>query len=600
MRLPTGRSSFFAREFAVSSTHYLASIAGETVFRTGGNAIDAGVAAGIALNVLERDQCDFGGVAPIIVYRPGMTAPEVIDGLGMWPAGLPLPEFLRRYSGDMPLGVPTNVTPGAPGAWLTALARHGTRSLAEILEPAISLAEGFPIHQGLAESLRRSRATIAQWPTTSSVFLRQGETPAVGEILVQEDLASFFRRLADIEADNASMGREGAIGAVIDAIYRGDIAKEIVAFTQEEGGALSDDDMARHIISVEPPVHSTYRGIDVYTCGPWSQGPLVPMILNLLEEAPIHELGFGTGAFFHYLTEAIKLACADREGYFGDPRHIDVPIRGLLSKEYAAQRRLLIGDRAFDRLPPPGDPWRYEGREGSPGYVPHLADLTEGRPRFDTGYVCAMDSEGNAFSATPSDSALEGPLVPGLGFPVSTRGSQLFLDPAHPSAIAPSKRPRLTPNPALLMQDGRALMVFGCPGGDSQAQSMAQVAVNILDFGLAVQAAIEAPRVVSMSFPETFYPHAYMPGRLIVESRLGQAVVDDLVARGHRVEVQEDFTMSTQPRGHYTMREAHPWHAFTESPYSGVCAILRRTSSDAKAVLEGGADPRRESYVAGW
>src|SRR5439155_9738026 len=225
--------------------------------------------------------------------------------------------------------------------------------------------------------------------------------------------------------------------------YRGSIARQIADFMSDVGAGITADDLARHAVDIAPPVHTTYRGFDVFACGPWSQGPLVPMTLNILEAFDVARMGAGSVEFLHHYTEAMKLACADREGFFGDPHLVDVPIHGLLDKNYAKERRAFLrADCAWPALPEPGNPWPYEGRAGRPGYVPELNLAGERSP--DTSYVCAMDDEGNAFSATPSDSALAAPLVPGLGFIVSTRGSQFWLDPSHPSAIAPGKRPRLT------------------------------------------------------------------------------------------------------------------------------------------------------------
>ena len=556
----------------VSTCHYLASLAGLRMFPRGGSAIDAGVAAGIALNVVERHLTDFGGVAPIIVYRPGMAGPESIDGLGRWPASLDLDGYRAKYGDDMPIGTPRSVTPAACDAWLTALARHGRLTLADVLAPAIELCDGFPVYPRLARSIAMLQDRIRQWPTSAAVFLPNGRPPQVGELLVQRELGDLFRRLVAIEAAHAPRGRAAAIMAARDAIYSGDIARAIAESQRRHGGRITEQDLSDYHVSVGAPVHTTYRGIDVYACGPWSQGPLVPMTLNLLEGYDIASLGPGSLPFLHRYTEAMKLACADREGFFGDPDQVDVPIRGLMDKAYAEERRALIrDDRAWPELPPPGDPWRYEGRTGPAGYVPRLA-AGVGAP--DTSYVAAMDSEGNAFSATPSDPGLGAPLIPGLGMIVSTRGAQLWTTPGHPSAIAPRKRPRLTPNPGLLMRDGAALMPFGCPGEDAQSQAMVQVVCNIVDFGMNTQAAIEAPRVISRSFPWTFFPHAYEPGVLAVEARVARDVRDGLAGLGHVVRDMPGFTPAS----------------------ASVCAVRRL----ANGALEGGADPRKESYAVGW
>lgn len=556
----------------VSSTHYLASLAGLRMFPRGGSAVDAGVAGGIALGVIERHLTDLGGVAPIMVFTPGMSGPETIDGVGRWPAGLDLERYRARYGDDMPLGIPRAVVPAALDAWLTALARYGRLTLADVLAPAIELCDGFPVFPRLARAIALSEETIRQWPTTTAVFLPGDRPPRVGELLVQRDLGSLLRRMVAIESTHATRGRAAAIMAARDAIYRGDISGEIADFVRAQGGALSADDLAEYHVSIGPSVRTTYRGIEVHACGPWSQGPLVPMTLNILEGSDVAAMGPGSLRFLHTFTEAMKLACADREGYFGDPDQVDVPITGLLAKEYAAERAKLIrDDRAWPELPPAGEPWRYEGRSGPAGYRPRPL-VGVGEP--DTSYVCAMDAEGNAFSATPSDPGLGAPLVPGLGIIVSTRGTQLWTTPGHPSAIAPRKRPRLTPNPAMLVREGRPLMPFGCPGGDAQTQAMVQVVCNVVDFGMDVQSAIEAPRVISASFPSSFHPHAYRPGVLHAEGRIARSVRDGLADLGHRIEDLPGFS----------------------SAAASVCAIRRL----AAGTLEGGADPRRDCYAVGW
>ena len=567
-----GRPAVLGKRWMVSSSHYLASQAGARMFERGGNAIDAGVAAGIALNVIERHLTDFGGVAPIIVFRPGMDGPESIDGLGRWPANFDLAAYRSRFGDDMPVGVPRSVTPAAADAWLTALARHGRLTLEEVLAPNIELAEGFPVYPRLARAISMLEERLRGWPSSAAVFLPGGQAPRAGEMLVQRDLAALFRLLVETERSRRALGRAGAIMAARDLIYTGALAEAIERSQTQHGGRVTKQDLAEYRVTIEPPVHTTYRGIDVYACGPWSQGPLVPMTLNLLEGYDVASLGPGSVAFLHRYTEAFKLAAADREGFFGDPDQVNVPIRGLLDKGYADERRALIrDDRAWPELPLPGDPWRHEGRSGPAGYVPRAATGV-GAP--DTSYCCAMDAEGNAFSATPSDPGLGAPLVDGLGIIVSTRGAQLWTTPGHPAAIAPRKRPRLTPNPALLMQGGRALMPFGCPGEDAQCQAMVQTVCNVVDFEMNLQAAIEAPRVISRSFPWTFYPHAYEPGVLTVEGRIPRDVRERLAALGHVVRDLPDFTPAA----------------------AGMCAIRRLEPG----TLEGGADPRRESYAIGW
>src|SRR5579864_704269 len=269
------RSVVLGRQFVVSSCHYLATQAGVRVLQAGGNAIDAGVAAGVALNVLERDLTDFGGVAPIMVFRPGMPEPETIDGLGHWPRSHDLRSHLDLYGTDLPPGIARTITPGAPDSWLTALARHGRLSLAAVLAPAIDLAQyGFPVNARLAAAIAAAEPRLCQWPSSSAVFLPNGRPPRVGEILIQADLARTFQRLVEVERANVGRGRAEAVLAARDDLYRGDLGAAIVRHVANEGGALSAEDLAQHHARIERPTHSRYRNTDVYACGPWSQGPL--------------------------------------------------------------------------------------------------------------------------------------------------------------------------------------------------------------------------------------------------------------------------------------------------------------------------------------
>lgn len=568
-----GRPALLGQRHAISTTHYLATEAGAAVLRRGGTAIDAGVAAGIALGVVERHVSDLGGVAPVIVHRPGMAAPETIDGLGRWPAEWTLDDHVARHGQDLPEGLPRAVTPAAIDAWLTTLERHGTLRLEEVLEPAIELTQGFPVFPRLAEAIGENADQLARWPASAATFLPEGRPPRLGERFVQADLEALLTDLCATERAHAHQGREAAIRAARDSFYRGHLAERIAGFLDAEGAALTLADLQAAEAAVGPGVVSTYRGIEVHAHGPWSQGPLVPITLKLLEGfEDLGELAPEDPRFLHRYTEAMKLAMADREGFYGDPDLVDVPIEGLMDEGYLADRRTLIDDdRASPGLPQPGDPWPFTGRTGRAGYVP---PHRQGPSGPDTTYVCAMDADGNAFSATPSDSGLSSPLVPGLGVTVSSRGTQLWLDPDHPSAIAPRKRPRLTPNPALLMQDGAPLLPFGCPGGDAQAQAMVQVASHLIDRGLTTQDAIERPRVITYSAPDSFYPHGAEPGVIRAEAHLPEATRDDLARRGHQVELFDRWTPAA----------------------AAVCAI-RRLEDGA---LEAGADPRRESHAWAW
>jgi gamma-glutamyltranspeptidase/glutathione hydrolase len=367
----------------------------------------------------------------------------------------------------------------------------------------------------------------------------------------------------------AGGGRTAGIDAARDEFYRGEIGREIAAFIQEQGGTVDENDLADFHSAIEPPPHVDYRGVDVFVCGPWCQGPILAQTLNIIKTYDLPSMGHNSVDYVHTIIEALNLACADREQYYGDPEHVHVPIDRLLSDSHAAQRRELINpQRAFGSMPAPGRPDLPASALSERQTVPLNREQ-------DTSYVCAVDADGNAFSATPSDGVGTTPIIPGLGLICSGRGSQSWLEADHPSSVAPGKRPRLTPNPAMAFIDGRLMMPFGTPGGDMQSQSMLQTFLNIVEFEMDVQQAIEAPRFGTFSFPNSFWPHEYLPGRLRIEARIPRTVGDDLAARGHDVEWWPDWTRQT----------------------GNVCAIL---VDHEEGTLTAGADARAEAYAAGW
>jgi gamma-glutamyltranspeptidase/glutathione hydrolase len=561
----------------VSSTHYHASQAGYAAFELGGNAIDAGVAGGLAMNVVTPHYSDLGGVAPIMIFTPGMKAPTTIDGLGWAPRSATRDAFVARYGEDVRGGLATTVVPAALDAWLTALERFGRLSLTQVLGPAIDLADGFPVFANLAIAIREREAALRSWPSSAAVFLPGGRPPEVGEILRRPELAALLRKLAEIEQANAGRGRAEAIRAARDYFYRGDPARMISDFIQSQGGFLDYEDIAGYSVTEEPPMRASYRGYDVFSSGPWCQGPAVTMTLNILASADLSSLGHNTTAYIHHVTEALKLAFADRDAYVADPRMVDVPVAGLVDPAYGEQQaRRIDPAHAAPGMPEPGDPWPFEGRERPPsGWKPPVA--RPGRTEPDTTYICAMDEDGNAFSATPSDNSFLSPSVPGLGIMASTRGQQFWLDPGHPCVIAPGKRPRLTPNPAMVLRDGAAHIAFGSPGGDVQPQAMVQFVCNVLDHGMDVQEAIEATRFRTHSFPNSFLPHIYEPGLLELEAGIEDSVAEALAALGHRI------------------RRRDRWIASRTGVGVAVCAIRMVEPG----VLAGGADPAQDSYVVG-
>ncbi len=559
------RPTLYGTRHAVSAGHYLAAAAGFAVLEAGGNAIDAGCAAGITLGVVLPDFVNVAGVAPILIRTAdGMV--ETIAGLGPWPRALPPDLFLRAHGGAIPQGVLRTVVPAAPDAWITALERHGTLSFGEVAAAAIRHArDGFAVYDILARNIREHEADYARWPSSAAIFLPQGRRPEVGERFVQADLARTLQYMADEEARAAGKGRLAGLAAAHAAFYRGDIAREIAAFMAREGGYLTMDDLAAYRSRLEPAVRRAWRGHEVITCGPWCQGPALTQALLLMEKAGFQGLAHNSADYLHLLAECVKAAMADREYHFGDPAFVEVPLERLLSDAHLAARLAGIRpDRAHPDMPEP----LIGPGTAPPAPAPAALPMAEA----DTSYCCVVDRWGNAFSATPSDGSWNSPVVPDLGIIPSSRGSQSRPDPAHPAGVAPGKRPRLTPNPALVVTQEGGVMPFGTPGGDVQIQAMLQVMLNILHFGMEVQEAIEAPRVASYAFPSSFAPFEYFPGRLAVEARIPAAVRDALAARGHAV---KDWPERT-------------WLAGT------VEVVL---SDPRRGMLAAGADPRRPAYA---
>jgi gamma-glutamyltranspeptidase/glutathione hydrolase len=578
---PTATAPSSGREWAVAAGHPLAAQAAARVLQAGGNAIDAGVAAGLCLGVVHCDMVSFAGVAPILVHRAATRETLQVSGVGPYPMAATLGEFLRRFGGDLPAGLPRAVVPASPAAWLAALARWGTMSFEDVVAPALECAaRGFPVTPFSAHLMAQNADAYRRWPTSAARLLRDDRTLRAGEILVQPELAETITTM--VRAEQRTGGdRAAGVRAAADAFYRGDIARTIAAYHRDNGGFLAYEDLAAFQVEVEPALRTSFREYEVAACGFWCQGPVLLQLLNLLEPLDLRGLGHNSPDYLHTLVEVIKLAFADRDLYYGDPLHVKVPADGLLSKAYADTRRALIRTgEAWPGMAPAGDPYSLAaGRNGpeasrSAGRAAGEGTGPAGSRALDTAYVAVVDAQGNAFSATPSDPNVDAPIVPGVGCVVSPRGSQGWLDAAHPSVLAPGKRPRLTPAPAMAFRDGRLLMPFGTPGGDVQQQALLQVFLNVAVFGMPIQEAVEVPRVASRSFPDSFWPHAIAPGKLEVEGRIPAATRDRLAERGHQVSAWPDWD----------------WRA------GGVCAILVGDNG----VRHGAADPRRGAHSIAW
>ncbi|MBI2524524.1 MAG: gamma-glutamyltransferase [Candidatus Rokubacteria bacterium] len=563
------------RRFMVSAGHPLAAQAAARILASGGNAIDAGVAAGLALGVVHPDMVSFAGVAPILVHLAATRETFEVTGVGPYPRRASADFYRNRCGGEIPPGVLRTVVPASPDAWCTALGRWGTLSFAEVAAPALECAEhGFPLSVFSAYLIGRSADRYRRWPSSAALYLPGGAPPPPGHRFVQAELAGTIKLMGEAEKLARDRGRAGAIRAARDAFYRGEIARRIVEFHEREGGLLALKDLADFQVEVAPALRTSFHQYEVATCGFSCQGPVLLQMLNLLEPYDLGALGHNSPRLLHVLTEAMKLAFADREAYYGDPRHVKVPADGLLSKVYAERRRALLDEgRAWPDMPPPGDPYGLAAvmNGALPAPPPRVA-----RPgdALDTSYVAVVDAEGNGFSATPSDPSVDSPVVPGLGCVVSPRGSQGWLVPGHPSEVAPGKRPRLTPAPAMVLSGGRLVMPFGTPGGDVQQQAMLQVFLNLAVFGMRPQEAVEAPRIATRSFPDSFWPHTSAPGVLEVERRIAPETRGALAALGHVLSEWPEWS----------------WRA------GAVCAVV----VGPDGTLMAGADPRRGAHAIGW
>ncbi len=571
--MPSERAEIVSTRHMAVAGHQLAASAAFSILEAGGNAIDAGVAGGLALGILESDLVSVAGVAPIVVLDAKTQKVTTISGLGWWPKAADIERFRREHEGAIPNGVLRTVVPAAPDAWITALELWGRMSFGEVAAAAIRYArEGFPMYPLMAEVIASHEAEYRAAPDTAAIFLPDGRPPRVGELFFQKEAAATLQYLADEEAAAARRGgRLAGLAAARDAFYKGDVARRIAEWQAAEGGWMTREDLAGFRVGVEEPVTGRFGDWQVHACGPWCQGPALVQLLHMLEQRDLAALGHNSADAVHLGVEAVKLAMADRDAWLGDPRFVDVPIDALASPAYAAGRLARIDmRRAMPEMPAAGDAGARP--KASSGPAPASGPLAAAA--LDTSYVCAVDGEGNVFSATPSDGSYGGTVAPGVGLAISSRGCQSWTDPAHPSALAPGKRPRLTPNPAIAVKDGRRFLPFGTPGGDVQTQAMAQCLVNLAVHGMSAQSAVSAPRWASYSFPSSFEPHDYHPGLLKLEGALDAAVGEELAGRGHRVEGWPEQI----------------WLA------GSVCMI---DADRARGTLTGGADPRRMAAAVG-
>lgn len=549
--------------------------AGARLMTAGGNAIDAGVAAVFAAAVTEISHFGLGGEAPIIIYSARDARVVVINGQGTAPKAASPQLFAGKTAipGNGPLGA---TLPAVVDSAALALARYGTRSLAEVLQPAIELADGFPMYQFLYNYLESERKGSSPYSWTMRTYYAGGQITPVGEMFRQPNLAATLRAIAAAEKESLARGatRVQGIDAGRDAFYKGPIAREMSAAVREAGGVMSEDDLANYRGKVEEPASVPYRGYTVYKTGFWNQGPALLQTLRILDGFDLRAMGAGSADALHTIVEAIKLGYADRDRYYGDPDFVSVPGDVLLSEPYAAARRRLIDPKRASLEHRPGNPAR--GTALLDAAPQPLAATGAVKEPGDTTAIQAVDPDGNLFSATPSSGwLLGGAFIAGrTGVPMSNRMQAFHLDPASPNVLAGGKRPRTTLTPTVVLKDGKPFLAIGTPGGDSQDQQILLVLLNIIDFGMDLQGAIEAPRVNSLHPVSSFDDHRAQPGVLEIETTASPAAIDELKARGH-------LLLMRRPNGIST----------------GVVAV---GVDPVTAGLRGGADLRRERAIVAW
>jgi gamma-glutamyltranspeptidase / glutathione hydrolase len=547
--------------------------AGAMIFQQGGNAIDA-AAAMLAATATMWDVLGWGGETQALIYNPHTKEVLGINALGVAPTGA-TPEFFRAQGMLYPpeFGPLAAVTPGTPGGLMVMVAEYGKLSLAEVLAPAIQMAEGYPIEASQSAQIERRREILEQWPDSRRVFLphfdaddpSQRAAPAPGEIFRQPELKATLEKLVEAEAAALAAGksRKEAIYAAYERFYRGDIAAEIVRATREHGGLFTAGDLADWEVKIEPPVTTRYRGIDVYKLTTWTQGPVMLQALNILEGFDLKAMGYNSTRYVHTLYQAMALAFADRDFYYGDPAFPPAePIKGLLSKDYARQRRALMSMDEMIQDLRPGDPYPFQGEKSpfeelrrnwtpSPPEAEALgveafqkANVMSRDEAFLAGTtsIQAADAEGWVISVTPSGGWIPAFIAGNTGVGLSQRMQSFVLDrEINPfNVVAPGKRPRVTLTPSLALKDGRPLMAFSVQGGDSQDQNLLQFFLNMVEWNMNVQQAADGRgNILSYGMQSSFGAHQAEPGRIQVTPLVSAYSRAELKAMGYQVELLE-------------------------------------------------------------
>jgi len=568
----TAKPVLYGRHWVAVTGKPNAATAGAMIFQKGGNAVDAACAM-IAATSTMWDTLSWGGETQALIYNPHTGKIIGINALGVAPTGATSAFYKSKGMSYPPeYGPLAAVTPGTPGGILVMLAEYGKLSLKDILEPSIEMAEGFAIDGATATVIERQKAWLKQWKYSREVMLphlgEKREGPNAGEIFRQPDLAATLRKLVDAEQTALKQGktRKQAIMAAYDRVYKGDIAREFVRGTQEEGGLITMDDLAKWQVHIEEPVKTNYKGIDVYKLNAWTQGPAMLQALNILENYDLKSMGYNSPKYIHTVYQAMNLAFADRDFYYGDPYFPPVaPINTLLSKEYAKERAKLLNPDRNDPAVKPGDPYKFQNATNpfrdlldkwkvvpsnqqtlapQPGLVSDIIDTEE--EYHDSFYggttsVEAADAEGWVVSVTPSGGWVPAVIAGHTGFGLSQRAQSFVTDAAESpfNVIEPGKHPRVTLTPTLAMKDGKPFLCFSVQGGDSQDQNLLQFFLNVVEFGMNVQQATEAPNINSFQMRSSFGLHESRPGRILLASSTPQDVRDGLTGMGYTLTFEE-------------------------------------------------------------
>jgi gamma-glutamyltranspeptidase/glutathione hydrolase len=564
------------RHYAVASMMPAATMAAQRILQSGGNAFDAVVGGQAVLGLVQPSANGMGSDAVLLVYDARQKKVWSINAEGTAPKLATIEWYQKNRNGKLPVNdtLLSGTIPGLMDAWYILLSRWGTKSLAEVLAPALEVAEG-GIALTSSQAAEINAAGLAKYPSSQKLYHPEGKVWKEGDIFRNLQLARTFHRLIEAEQQASGQGRPAGLKAARDRFYTGDIAREMARFAEENGGLMRYEDFAGYQAKVEEPVSFNYHGYVMHKNPSASQGPAELLALNILKGYDLQGMGHDSANYIHTSAEAVKLAMADRDKYLGDMDFIKIPYVGLLSEPYGVERRKLIDPQRASLELRAGLPERFE-----PGFTsvkrPDDYNINGvGDHVGDTSYIGVVDQQRNAISFTPSLHSGHGTKVvmADLGFPLNCRGDYYSLVAGHANALEPGKRPRSTLQGTLVTKDGELFMVTGCPGGDNQSINTLQTFLNIVDFGMNVQQAIEAPRWTTRSFPSSPAPHTMYPGDLQVEDRVPEAVRSDLVRRGHKLSVSGAYSIGSN------------------------AAIV---SDAAKGVLAAGADPRNNALSLAW